>query len=107
MSSGRLSNAGTFSLTYNLPYWFYKFVRKHPMGEISKSAQTRLAMIEFYYQVRDVAVTARTFKTSRKTFYKWLTRFEENGKQLSSLEDAIKAPKKKRGVELTFEEEIN
>ncbi len=43
MSSGKLSNARTYSLTYNLPYWFYKLVKKHPMGEISPIAQLRLS----------------------------------------------------------------
>lgn len=77
------------------------------MGELSSTAQTRLAAIEFYYQVRDVVVVSRSFKVSRKTFYKWLSRYERSGKQLSSLEDQSKAPVKKRGVDLTFEEEMN
>lgn len=106
MGKGLLSGVGTFSLTYNLPYWFYKFMAKHPMGEISNTAQTRLAMIEFYYQVRDVVVVCRSFKTSRKTFYKWLRRYEESGKKLSALENQSRAPIKRREVMLTFEEEM-
>jgi hypothetical protein len=52
-AKGRLSNSGTYSITYNLPYWFYKFLKKHPMRDLSSVAQKRLSMIEFYYQVKD------------------------------------------------------
>jgi len=106
--SGKLSNAGTYSITYNLPYWFYKFVKKQqPMGKISAIAQTRLAMIEFYYQVKDVTVVCRSFKTSRKTFYKWFNRFEKSGRKLSSLEDIPKTPITKRTKTLDFKTELN
>lgn len=46
MSSGKLSNAGSYSITYNLPYRFYKFVKAYPMGEISSTAQLRLSSLE-------------------------------------------------------------
>ncbi len=70
MNSGKLSNVRTYSITYNLPYWFIKFVKKHSMIDISSTAQTRLAMIEFYYQIKSVSVVCKSFKISRKTFYK-------------------------------------
>jgi hypothetical protein len=76
------------------------------MGEISVVAQTRLAMIEFYHQVRDVSVVCRSFKTSRKTFHKWLNRYERCGKKLSSLENIPKIPKIKRKSTLNFETEL-
>ena len=107
MSSGRLSNAGTYSITYNLPYWFYKFVKKHPMREISTTGQLRLSMIEFYYQIKDASVVCKSFKVSRKTFYKWVKRYENSGKQLSSLEDMSKAPNTKRQSLLSYESELN
>ena len=103
MTKGLLSGAGTYSLTYNLPYWFYKFVNQHHMGNISIKAQQRLAMIEFYYQIQDAAATSNLFKTSRKTFYKWLTRYEKRGKSLASLEDESRAPYTKRSVVLSYE----
>lgn len=107
MSSGKLSNTGTYSITYNLPYWFYKFVHAHPMGEnISPVAQLRLSMIEFYYQVKDVTVVARSFKISRKSFYKWFNRYESSGKKLSSLENLSSTPHTKRQSTLDFESEI-
>jgi len=106
MGKGIFGGGGTYSITYNLPYWFYKFIKKHPMEEISNAAQLRLAMIEFYYQVKDVAVVSKIFKISRKTFYKWLHRYEESGRKLSSLENQTKAPRNRRGITLTFEKEL-
>jgi len=104
MSSGRLSNAGTYSITYNLPYWFYKYVKKHPMREISTTGQLRLSMIEFYYQIKDVSVVCKSFKVSRKTFYKWLKRYNKNN--LITLEDHSKAPHSRRKTTLAFEIEL-
>lgn len=106
MSSGKLSDAGTYSITYNLPYWYYKFVKAHPMGEMSPLSEKRLSMIEFYYQIKDASTVSRLFKISRKTFYKWLNKYEESGKQLSSLEDVSRAPHTKRQSMLSFESEL-
>jgi len=106
MSSGKLNNAGTFSLTYNLPYWFYKFMKGRFMGEISPQAQLRLSMIEFYYQVKNATVASTTFKVSRKTFYKWFARYQASGKSLSSLEDKPKVPIVRRKTNLNFNTEL-
>ena len=106
MGKGLLSGSGTYSLSYNLPYWFYKFVKKHPMREISDTATTRLAMIEFYNQVKDASVASRSFKVSRKTLYKWIARYEKSGKQLISLEDLPKTPGAKRTNTLDFKTEL-
>lgn len=106
MGKGLLSGAGTFSLTYNLPYRFYKFMKAHPMVDLSPEAQKRLSMIEFYYQVKDATVVSHLFKVSRKTFYKWLNRYELSGKRLSSLEDNSKTPITKRSKLLDFNTEL-
>lgn len=103
---GLLNSSGSYSLTYNLPYWFYKFTNKYHMGDISDTAQTRLGMIEFYHQVREVTVVCRSFNISRKTFYKWLNRYEQSGRRLSSLENQRPVPHTKRRVSLTFDEEM-
>jgi len=76
------------------------------MGDLSSVAQTRLAMIEFYYQVKNVSVVCLSFKISRKTFYKWLNRYESSGKKLSSLENLPKIPITKRKRILDFSTEI-
>jgi len=107
MSSGKLSNAGSYSITYNLPYSFYKFIKAYPMGEISTTAQLRLSAIEFYYQIRNVSVVCKSFKLSRKSFYKWRLRYEVSGKRLSSLENISKAPKTKRKTDLDFKTETD
>ncbi len=49
LKKGLLSDSGGCSLSYNLPYWFIKFINKHPMINISKTAKNRLSIIEFYY----------------------------------------------------------
>lgn len=77
------------------------------MGELSTQAQLRLSMIEFYYQIKDVAVVARTFKVSRKTFYKWIKRYEDSGKHLSSLEDVSRSPHTKRSTLLSYTSELD
>ena len=77
------------------------------MGDISSTAQIRLAMIEFYYQIKDASVAASSFKLSRKAFYKWVRRYERSGKQLSSLENLPKTPKTKRTVDLSFKTELD
>lgn len=104
---GALSGSGTYSLTYNLPYWYYKFVSKVDMVNLSPNGEKRLSMIEFYYQIKDVTAVCRCFKVSRKTVYKWLRRYESSGRKLSSLEDSSKAPLTKRESELTYETELN
>ena len=107
MSSGKLSDAGSYSITYNLPYRFYKFVKAYPMGEISSTAQLRLSAIEFFYQIRNVSVVCKSFNISRKSFYKWRLRYETSGKRLSSLENISKAPKSKRNINLDFKTELD
>lgn len=88
MNKGRgvLSSAGTFSITYNLPYRFYKLITKSSIGELSSQAQMRLLMIEFYYQIKDASVVSNLFKVSRKAFYNGPFGTSPQVKKLSSLE---------------------
>jgi transposase InsO family protein len=106
LRKGALSDSGTYSVTYNLPYWYYKFVSKVDMIDLTPKGQTRLSWIEFYYQIRDVTAVTRCFKISRKTFYKWFNLYESSGRKLSSLEDKSKAPKTRRTWKLTYEQEL-
>ena len=101
--SGRLKDAGSFSLTYNLPYRFLVWGNTY-MGDIGILAQKRLAAIEFCQIVKDISLTCKLFKTSRKTFYKWQSRYDR--RNLSSLEDHSKTPHTRRASELSFEQEV-
>jgi transposase InsO family protein len=104
---GSLRDNGTYSITYNLPYWFTRRIRRYTsLMDISPQAQTRLSMLEFYYQIKDAAATARLFKTSRKSLYKWRRRYETSGKQLSSLDDQSTAPISRRHSTLSFADEM-
>ena len=99
----RLNSAGSFSLRYNLPYYFIKSTRRY-MGDISEKAKLRLAFIEFYKTIKDVSLVCKTFKISRPTFYKWYHRYQPNN--LKGLEDQLKTPKHKRITTLPWDKEI-
>ena len=74
---------------------------------LSFSARLRLEWMIFYQTVgrRNGKATAIHFGISRKTFMKWKARF--NPKDLTSLTDQSRAPKKKRVWTVTVEEEAN
>ncbi|QQG43877.1 MAG: hypothetical protein HYW86_03315 [Candidatus Roizmanbacteria bacterium] len=71
--SGRLSDSGSYSITYNLPFWFLKQTSEY----------------------------TSEMKISRKNFYEWKDRFESSGREFPSLEVKSKAPKTERTIELT------
>ena len=65
--------------------------------KISKEGQRKLEWIIYYYEGHDASTTARHFGISRKTFYKWSGRLDEdNLYSLYRLEDESKAPKRVR-----------
>ncbi|MDO8573235.1 MAG: integrase core domain-containing protein [Candidatus Daviesbacteria bacterium] len=72
---------------------------------ISKDAQLRLEWIIFYHTVakKNAKYSATYFGISRKTFHKWLGRFDEGN--LISLEEQSRIPKKVRGWMVTEREE--
>ena len=73
-----------------------------PAINLSKTAKQRLRWIDFYKSHgRDASLTCRYFGISRKTFYKWLKRF--NTRYLQSLEDKSKKPHRFRTSKLFFE----
>lgn len=80
-------------------------IRKIGKDTLSLSAQLKLEWIIFYYTSgkENASFAATYFGISRKTFYKWLKRFNE--KNLKTLEEHSKAPKKRRGWMVTFKEE--
>ncbi len=70
---------------------------------LSKQAKLRLKWIKHYYETKNVSLTCRYFGISRKTFYKWLKRYDTDN--LVLLEDQSKAPIKRRQREITPLEE--
>lgn len=89
-----------------LPNWDkWTLIRKVGQDLLSSSVQLRLEWIISYYSVFDenATLTATHFGISRKTFHKWLGRFDE--RNLKSLEDKSKAPKTKRDWMVTLKEE--
>jgi transposase InsO family protein len=72
-------------------------------------AQERLRVewMVFYYTVanKNATLTARHFGISRKTFHKWLKRFQDSKYNVQSLADQSKAPHRKRKWEVTLIQE--
>ena len=66
---------------------------------LSREAKQRLKWMDYYRTTRDVSLTARHFDISRKTFYKWLARYDPHN--LVTLEDGNRAPIKRRQREIT------
>lgn len=73
--------------------------------KLSKEACQRLEWLIFYESTakKNASLTCRHFAIIPKTFYKWKNRFDE--KNLRTLEDQSKAPKKTRQKEITGTEE--
>jgi len=67
----------------------------------------RVEWMVFYYTVakKNATLTAHHFGISRKTFHKWLKRFEESKHNVESLADRSKAPHHKRRWEVTLIQE--
>ena len=72
--------------------------------ELSKEAKRRLAWMDYYFSKgKNAALTCRYFGISRKTFYKWLNRYDKY--DLSTLESLSRAPMGRRKRELSLEQE--
>ena len=72
---------------------------------LSAPAREKLEWIIFYYEVADenATETASYFNISRKTFHKWLRRFDP--KRIQSLEETSRRPNQVRQWQVTPEEE--
>lgn len=89
-----------------LPEWDkWTLLRKVGQDLLSPEAQLKLEWIISYHTIfsSSVTQTAIHFGISRKTFHKWLGRFDE--RNLKSLEEDSRAPKTKRDWMVTLKEE--
>lgn len=89
-----------------LPDWDKRIlIRKVGQDLLSPAAQLRLEWIISYQTLfsSSATKTAAHFGISRKTFHKWLKRFDE--RNLKSLEEESKAPKYTRDWMVTLKEE--
>ena len=66
----------------------------HASGEASLggSLHPRLAWMMCYQETKNVQAVCRKFGISRKTFYKWLKRYNESNGDSSSLSDRSRRP---------------
>ena len=85
----------------------WNILRGFARKELSLEAQLKLEWIIFYYTVtsENASAVASHFGISRKTFHKWLGRFDET--HLQSLEEHSRAPLRKRDWMVTKREEDN
>lgn len=94
---------------FKLPKLLNKYERWKKVAKIlklSKTAFLRLEWIIYHKQGHTVKATCRHFGIARKTFYKWLKRFDEdNLLSLKKLENKSKAPYHVRQREITPPEE--
>jgi putative transposase len=68
--------------------------------ELSRTAQVRLAWMDFHRRTQNVALTCRHFGISRQTFYRWLRRYEPM--DLTSLEERSHCPRHRRRPSWSF-----
>ena len=85
-------------LLYHMAHCFSKY------NDLSKNARKRLKWMDYYHRSQNVSKTCRHFDIPRKTFYKWLKRY--NPKNLYTLEDQDKAPISRRKREISPEQEM-
>ena len=77
----------------------------HPLPNLSQEAKLRLKWMDYYRNHgNNASLTCRHFGISRKTFYKWLKRY--NPCYLASLESQDRAPKRRRQREITSNQEL-
>ena len=87
-----------FHLIYDLVL-FFKIAGHLKKNSLSPSAKKRLKWMDYYRKTGNVSKTCRHFDISRKTLYYWLRRY--NPRNLSTLEERDRTPKRKRQREIT------
>lgn len=87
-----------FHLIYDLVP-FFRMADHFQNTNLSPGARKRLKWMDYYRQCRNVSKTCRHFDIPRKTFYYWQNRYDP--RQLSSLEEKDRTPKRKRQREIT------
>jgi transposase InsO family protein len=84
-----------FTRRHKLRHEHVRWRKLAELLKLSRAARGRLEWIIFWEKNRkDVSLTARHFGISRKTFYKWLPRFETDF--LRGLDDQSRTPKRRR-----------
>ena len=66
---------------------------------LSQQAKQRLKWFDYHKKTNNVSLICRYYGISRKTFYKWYSRYDPHN--LSTLEDQDKAPIRRRQREIT------
>lgn len=88
-----------------IPFHKDELIYKVPqIIKLSKQAKARLKWIDHYHLKKNVSLTCKHFDISRKTFYKWYSRFKIFG--IMGLEDGKRGSHRKRQPEISWEQEL-
>ena len=93
-----------FHLTNDLVPLYHMLSSFKKYANLSKSAKQRLKWMDYYFKCENASSTCRHFDISRKTFYKWLKKYDPNN--LFTLEDESRAPINVRQPEITSEQKL-
>ncbi len=95
----------SFTVKKTKPTDKWVLLRKLGKDQLTLSGQLKLEWVIFYHTAGKLSVkaTADYFGISRKTFHKWLNRFDE--RYLKSLEEQSRAPGKTRDWMVSYTEE--
>jgi transposase InsO family protein len=89
-----------FTRRHRLRHEYDRWRQIAQLQRLSRAARGRLEWIIFWEKNhKDASLTARHFAISRKTFYKWIARFEKDF--LRGLEDESRTPHRRRRREYT------
>lgn len=93
-----------FNIIHDLVPLYHMSRKLNKYSDLSKNAKKRLKWIDYYRKCNNASLTCRHFDIPKKTFYKWLKRYNPNN--LYTLEDQDKTPIHKRKREITPEQEM-
>jgi transposase InsO family protein len=99
----RLRQSG-FNINHDLAALYHMAKCLSKYNDLSKNAKTRLKWMDYYHKSKNASQTCRHFDIPKKTFYKWLKRYDPHN--LYSLADKHRAPINKRKREITQEQEM-
>ncbi len=95
--------SGYYLVNDLIPY-YHMLSSFNKYNNLSKSAKQRLKWMDHYFKCENDSLTCRHFDISRKTFYKWLKKYDPSN--LFTLEDQSRAPINRRRPEITPEQKL-
>lgn len=92
-----------FSILDDLVPLYDMITQLNRSSNLSKQARLRIKWFDYYKRYNNVSRTCRYYGISRKTFYKWINRYDSHN--FLTLEDRDKAPIKRRQRDISILQE--